>query len=323
MLVWIIDEEWRDYNIEEEELKKFFPEVEIKYSNYNFSEDLKNFGYRADAILTQIYADITKDVIEKLENCKVISVYGGGYDRVDVLAATQKGIKVTNVQKYCAEDVSDYVIAAMFFVNKKIGYYNSIVRENLKMGIWDITKSVNLEHRIKNSKLLIIGLGDIGSLVAKKARLLGMKVLVYDDYKSEEDIKNLGFKKVSWIEGFKEADFISVHLKGVDANINKLNYKDFKLMKKSAFIINTSRGKIINELDLVKAVKEKIISGAILDVVTKEPPIGDEPIFNVENIFITPHMSYITEESLNDLQFKTVHNTISVLNGDEPANPVN
>lgn len=323
MLIWIIDEEWRNYNIEEKELHETFDNVEIRYSNYDFMKDLEEFGYKADAILAQIYADITEDVINRLENCKVISVYGGGYDRVNVKAASKKGIRVTNVQKYCAEDVSDYVIAAMFFVNKKIGYYDSIVRDNLEKGIWDITKTVDLEHRLNESTLLIIGVGDIGSLVAKKALLLGMKVLGYDEYKSAKELNEIGVKKVDWDEGLKEADFISVHLRGTDSNINKINYSDFEKMNRNAFLINTSRGKVINEDDMVKAMNNGLIRGAILDVVTKEPPTGKEPVFKTKNIHITPHMSYITKESLNDLQYKTVHNSISVLLGEEPSNPVN
>lgn len=323
MIIWIIDEEWKNYDIEIKEIKENFPNVEIKISNYDFKDDLESFGYKADAILAQIYADLTEEVILKLEKCKVISVYGGGYDRVDVKTATKKGIKVTNVQKYCAEDVSDYVISALYFINKKIGYYNSIVRENLKNGIWDITKTVNLEHRLNNQTLLIIGVGDIGSIVAKKANLIGMKVLGYDEFKTKEELDKINVKKVDWETGLKEADFISLNLKGADENINKIKYEDFKLMKNTAYLINTSRGKIIKESDMVKAVKEKLIKGAILDVVTKEPPTGDEEVFKQENIFITPHMSYITEESLASLQYKTVHNALSVLKGEQPENPVN
>lgn len=323
MLIWVIDEEWAEYKIEEKEIKEVFPDCEIRYSSYDFHKDLDDFGYKADGILVQIYAYMTKEVIDKLQNCKVMAVYGGGYDRVDVEAATKKGIRVTNVQKYCAEDVSDYVIAAIFHVNKNIAYYNSIVRENAKNGIWDVTKTMDLEHRLNKSTLLILGVGDIGNVVARKAKALGMNVIGYDEYKTEEELSKFGVKKVSWDEGLKNADFISVNLKGVDANADKLRYEDFKKMKNNAYIINTARGKIINEPDLVRAVDEKLIRGAILDVIKNEPPEKDEKILNQEGIIVTPHMSYLSKETLVDLQYKTAINLLSVLQGKEPQNPVN
>mgnify|MGYP000996198907 FL=1 len=125
-LFWIIDEEWSDYEIEIEILKETFPDCEIKMSNYNYKEDLEKFGYKADGILAQVYADIPKTTIDKLENCKGIAIYGGGYDRVDIKAARDKGIPVTNVQGYCAEDLADYIIAAIFLFNKKIYFKTRI-----------------------------------------------------------------------------------------------------------------------------------------------------------------------------------------------------
>ena len=118
-LIWIIDEEWSDYEVEIDTLKETFPDCEIKMSNYNYKEDLEKFGYKADGILAQVYANIPKDTIDKLKNCKGIAIYGGGYDRVDIKAARDKDISVTNVQGYCAEDLADYIIAAIFLFNKK------------------------------------------------------------------------------------------------------------------------------------------------------------------------------------------------------------
>lgn len=132
MLIWIIDEEWKDYDVEKEVLEAKYPGVEIRHSTYDYEKDLKEFGYRADGILAQVYASIPKSTIDRLENCKGIAVYGGGYDRIDVAAARTKNISVTNISGYCAEDLADYVVAAMYFVNKGLAFYSRTVVEDVK-----------------------------------------------------------------------------------------------------------------------------------------------------------------------------------------------
>lgn len=318
-LIWIIDEEWSDYKVEIDILKKTFSDCEVKISNYNYTEDLEKFGYKADGILAQVYADIPKGTIDKLKNCKGIAIYGGGYDRVDIKAARNKGISVTNVQGYCAEDLADYIIAAIFLFNKRIEYFYN----NLSNKLWGAPAVKQNMKRISSQNLLIIGFGTIGKMLAKRVSSLGINVLAYDEFLSEEEIKKYNVKKVSWEEGLKQADYISVNLKGCDENINKLSMKDFKLMKNTAYIINTARGKIIKEDDLIEAVNNKLIAGAILDVIKTEPPIGDEAILHCENIIVTPHISYISEESFKDLKLKTLKNLIDMLNNKKPVDLVN
>ena len=301
-LFWIIDEEWSDYEIEIEILKETFPDCEIKMSNYNYKEDLEKFGYKADGILAQVYADIPKTTIDKLENCKGIAIYGGGYDRIDIKAAKNKNISVTNVQGYCAEDLADYIIAAMYLFNKKIEYFYN----NLDSKFWGAPAVKQNIKRLSNQKLLIIGFGTIGKILAKRVSSLGIKVLAYDEFLS-----------------LKQADYISINLKGCDENIDKLSMKDFKLMKNTAYIINTARGKILKEDDLIEAVKNKIIAGAVLDVIKTEPPTGDEAILHCDNIIVTPHISYISEESFKDLKLKTLKNLIDMMNDKKPIDLVN
>ena len=113
LLVWIIDEEWSDYEVEKELIKKLLPDAKIRHSGYDYKKDLEEFGYQADLILAQVYTKIDKEVIDRLEKCRGIAVYGGGYDRIDIDAAREKGIMVTNVQGYCADDLAEYVMAAI------------------------------------------------------------------------------------------------------------------------------------------------------------------------------------------------------------------
>jgi len=322
MLIWIIDEEWSDYEIEKEFLKNKYKDVEIKISNYNYDEDLKNFGYKADGILAQVYADLPKDFIERLENCKVISTYGGGYDRINLEACKEKNITVTNIQDYCSEDLADYTVAAIYLANKKIYQYAESVKDDIKNGLWGQTAVKSMSHRLNCQNLLIYGLGSIGTYVAKKAAAVGLNVYAYDEFLSEEEIEKKNVKPIGLEEGLKIADYLSINLKGVEANRNKINYEVLQKMKPSSYIINTSRGKVINEKDLIRAVNENLISGAILDVVDVEPPEYDDPIFNNDKILITPHISYISIESFRDLKEFALGNLSAVLDGKKPRDLV-
>ena len=323
MLIWIIDEEWKDYDLENEVLRKKFPGVEIKCSTYDYEKDLNEFGYKADGILAQVYAPIPKETIEKLENCKGIAVYGGGYDKVDTIVAREKNISVTNISGYCAEDLADYVAAAMYFANKKIAQYSSNVVEDVKEGKWGAMAVTNNVHRLCDEKLLVVGFGVIGRAVAKKAKNIGIEVIAFDDFVDEKVMLENGVRKVTWEEGFKEADYVSINLKGCDENEDKVTLNEFKLMKDTAWLINTSRGKVVSEKDLIQAVKDKEIAGAVLDVIKNEPPKGDEPILHCENIYVTPHVSYISVESFRALKEFALGNLISMLEGEVPRDLVN
>ena len=203
--------------------------------------------------------------------------------------------------------------------NKKIEYFYN----NLDSKFWGAPAVKENIKRLSNQKLLIIGFGTIGKILAKRVSSLGIKVLAYDEFLSEDEIKRYNVEKVSWEEGLKQADYISINLKGCDENINKLSMKDFKLMKNTAYIINTARGKILKEDDLIEAVKNKIIAGAVLDVIKTEPPTGDEAILHCDNIIVTPHISYISEESFKDLKLKTLKNLIDMMNDKKPIDLVN
>lgn len=322
MLIWIIDEEWTDYDLEKEYLPKVFENVDIRISNYDYEEDLKEFGYKADAILAQVYAEIPRNTIEKLKNCKVISTYGGGYDRIDLEACKEKGIRVTNIQGYCAEDLADYTLAAIYHFNKKIQYYADTCLDNVKSGKWGSLVIEKSTHRLSEENLVIVGFGAIGKAIADKVKGTGINIYAVDEFLSEDEIEKYGVKKLDWEEGFKMADYISVNLKGIDANKNKISMNEFKLMKNTASIINTSRGKVINESDLIEAVRSKEIAGAIVDVITNEPPNGDEEIFLEKNILVTPHISYISIESMKALKEFALGNLEAVLKGEEPRDPV-
>lgn len=310
-LIWIIDEEWNDYRIEEELLQKHFPDCTIKHSGNDYTEDFESFGKNADAIICQVYVDLPKEIISRLNHCKIIAIYGGGYDRVAIEAAKAKGITVTYVPGYCVEDVSDYVIAAIYYFNKQIDYYLKAANK----GPWGAQAVGKLNPRIHSSTLLIIGFGRIGKAVAEKARKMGMTVLIYDVKSDPGDEDKYGVQRVPLDYGLKNADYVTVHLNYHEGNHFFISMKEIGMMKDTSYLINTSRGKAINETDLMDAVNQGMIAGAMLDVIANEPPVGTEDIFHCPNIYVTPHVSYLSLESLTTLKERASYNVIQVLDG--------
>lgn len=318
-LFWIIDEEWADYDVERALLREQYPDCEICCSGYDYQADLEAFGCRCDAILTQIYTDLPAATIDRLERCKAIAVYGGGYDRVDIACARKKGILVTNVQGYCAEDLADYTLAAIFRANKPLDQWSKAT-EN---GLWGAPAVPHPNKRISASTLMVVGCGRIGSTVAQRAKALGMTVLGYDPQVPPEKMRARGMEPVTFGEGFRRADFVSINVKYQPATHHLITMDAFRLMKPTAVLINTSRGKVIKEADLIAAVQQRLFAGAVVDVIENEPPTGDEPILHCENIAVTPHVSYISQESFRDLKRRTVQNALAILAGGRPDDTVN
>ncbi|MGN0642878.1 MAG: C-terminal binding protein [Huintestinicola sp.] len=317
--IWIIDDEWDGYDIEMTAIRKAFPEAEIVISGMNYLSELDTVGAKADAIIAQISVKIDADMIAALKNCKIISVYGVGYDKIDVAAAKAKGIAVANVPGYCTDDVSDYVIAAIYHCNKTLLRY----AETCRGGPWGAMAAKKLIRRIGGSTLFIIGLGRIGSEIARKANAMNMEVLCYDPYITAEQAEKFGVKKVELDDGLSAADFVSLNMKLTAETEGFMNMSCFKKMKSSAYLINASRGGTVNEADLIEAVKSGVIAGACLDVICHEPPAADDPIINTDGIFVTPHISYLTQSSLDELQLTAALNVTDFLSGKKVASVVN
>ena len=317
MLIWIIDEEWPSYELEKKAIFEKYPDCDLKFSENDYYDDLEKFGKDADAVICQISVPMGKDTIDKLDNCKVISVYGVGYDNVDVKAAKEKGIKVCNVPGYCAEDVSDYVIAAMYSHCKLWKTYDPAD------SLWGAQSAEGEVRRIKNMSLFILGFGRIGKMIAEKSVRMGMKVMFYDPYVTEQAVKDMGVTKVDMEAGLKTADFISMNMKLCDETVHMISYREFEMMKPDAYIINASRGKTLDTGALVDAVKNKKIAGAMLDVLEEEPPEKDNPVLSCPGITVTPHISFYSADSLNELQLSAAVNALKILGGEDIPEIVN
>ena len=309
--IWIIDEEWPDYEVETRLLQEAFPGCDLRFSGNDYAADLEAFGTEADAVLCQIYVEMPRSTLERMGRCRVVSVFGGGFDRVDTQAARERGVQVTFVPGYCVEDVSDHVLASIYHANKRITAYG----EALSRGIWGAQAVERPVRRICGSTLFVVGLGRIGSAAARKASALGLRGLAFDPYVTDQAFQAAGATRVSWEQGFREADFLSVHAKLTPETEGLVGARELGWMKPSATVINTARGPILDEDALVEAVRSERLAGAYLDVIRTEPPVLSDPVFHCPRILVTPHISYLSEQSFLELRTRATTNVIRVLQG--------
>ena len=264
-----------------------------------------------------------------MPNLQAISVYGGGFNNIDVTSATSRRITVSRVPDYCNHEVTEYVLACILRFAKRLdlfaqkanrGSWGAPAVSNASMDDWTAEKIEEVPQRVSGSTLLIVGYGKIGKILAAKALALGMKVIAYDPYVREAE----GVELISNLdEGLAKADFISIHALLTDETRNLIQDREFRKMKKTAFLVNSARGEIVNEIDLIAAVKGELIRGAALDVVSDEPPDPSRPIFHTPGITVTPHIAYISEASMKELKTRATKNLLISLKGQKPRDAVN
>lgn len=271
----------------------------------------------ADAILVT-YATITGDMIRQLTRCRVISRFGIGVDNVDIPEATKKGIVVTKVPDYCIDEVSDHTMALLLASVRKIPFINRQVHG----GTWKMPNVVPI-HRLRGSVLGLVGFGRIPQLVAPKAQAFGMKVIACDPYVAKEVFTRAGVEGVDLPTLLRTSDYVSIHSPLVPETRHLFNADAFRQMKRTAYLVNTARGPIVDEAALAEALDAGEIAGAALDVMGQEPPPAGSPLFGRDNVIVTPHTSFYSEESLVELQTKAAQEVVAVLTGQSPRHPVN
>jgi D-3-phosphoglycerate dehydrogenase len=297
---------------EKEEVRRI--NAELILAQVQKQNDLIQACKEADGLLDQ-YALLTRKVLENLPKCKVISRYGVGVDSVDLKAATDMGIVVANVPDYCMDEVANQTIAMMLGLIRKVAFFD----RKVKSGQWDFRQGIPI-YRLKGKTMGLIGSGRIGLEVARRIAAFGVKVIAFDPYleKSPEGIELKDFDTV-----LKESDFISVHCSLNDSTRHLIGEKELKKMEKKPLLFNTSRGPIVDEEALIKALKDGLISGAGLDVLEKEPPDPQSPLLKMENVILSPHISFYSVESISELKRRTAKNVLDVLSGRRPASVVN
>lgn len=297
------------------ELKAFADEIVFSpYDHPLKEEELLPLLEGADGYIAGLdYIDA--EVIKKMPaSVKIISRYGTGFERVDIKAAGEKGIIVTNTPGVNSQSVADLAIGLLISVARKIPYLDTQV----KSGQWPRTSGVELFGK----KMGILGLGAIGKNVAARAKGFSMEVLAYDPYFDAEYAKKEGIRQCTLDEVLEGADFISLHLPLMDSTKNIINEAAIAKMKPGAIVINTSRGGLIDEAAMYDALKSGKIGGLGLDAFEKEPP-EPSPMFGLDNVVTTPHAGAHTKEAVENMARLSVRNLIDVLSGKECRNIVN
>ncbi|MCM8792540.1 MAG: phosphoglycerate dehydrogenase [Candidatus Omnitrophica bacterium] len=255
------------------------------------SQDLKEIIKDYDALIVRSATKVTAEIIEAGRRLKVIGRAGVGLDNVDLEAATQRGIIVMNTPSGNTISTAEHTFSLILALSRNIPQANF----STKSGEWKRAKFIGVE--LYNKTLGIIGLGRIGSEVAKRALAFGMKVIAYDPFLSKEVAERMGVEIVEFKELLMYADYITIHTPLTDETYHMISTEEFNMMKKGVRIINCARGGIIDEEALVKAIKEERVLGAALDVFEQEPPSKENELLNLENVIATCHLGASTEEA--------------------------
>jgi len=269
-------------------LKKADLEVDVKTGMS--PDELKACIGDYHGLIIRSATKVTADIVSAATNLKVVGRAGSGLDNVDRTAATKKGIVVMNTPGGNTITTAEHTIALLFSLARQVPQATA----SMKSGKWEKKRFVGVELYTKT--LGIVGIGNIGKQVAKRALALGMNVIGYDPYLSHENAKEMGIEKVELPALFKRSDFLTLHTPITADTKNLICKKTIQNMKDGVRIVNCARGGIVNEADLYEALKNGKVAGAALDVFEKEPP-GESPLLTLDNVICTPHLGAATEEA--------------------------
>lgn len=283
---------------------KFTYEIVTDLSKENLISKIPKF----DGI-TLRRGKIDSDIIDKATKLKVIARHGVGYDNVDILALKKKNIKLLVTHNTTSTSPAEHAMFMIINIYKGRDMFDKIVKEgNFHKALY---MKFDENFELFNKKILIVGFGRIGKKLIKKCLGFDMKAYVYDPFVDINIITSLGgIPVIDLDEGLRECDVVSLSLPYNLNTKNLINYEKFSMMKKNAIFINISRGGIVNEIDLDKALNEKLISFAGIDVFEKEPPEPNNPLLKNPRVLLSPHAATFTKECLEDMSVETVQNVI-------------
>ena len=280
-------------------------------------EDLVKTIGEYDGIIVRSRTKVTKEVIDKADNLKIIARAGVGVDNIDLNAATEKGIMVVNSPESTSITVAEHTMGLLLSMARKL----SIADKSVKEGKWEKKKFMGVE--LRNKTLGVIGMGRIGSQVVNRCKAFEMDAVAYDPYLPEEVATQMGVELTDLETVLKKADFITIHVPLTPETKHLISYDEFELMKDGAFITNCARGGIIDEEALYDALKNEKIGGAALDVYEEEPPAEDSKLFELDNIVLTPHIAASTKEAQRDAAIIVADEIIDLFTGGTPHNVLN
>jgi D-3-phosphoglycerate dehydrogenase len=313
--VLITDYAWPNLEIERTILARAGAEMLVPTTGAQ--DELVALAPQADAILVN-WNDCKANIIKAAAKCIVIVRYGVGVDNIEIPAATERGIIVCNVPDYCMDEVSNEAMAMLLAGARRLVHYDRAIRAR----VWGVKVGMPFP-RVRGLTLGIIGFGRIGKTVAPKAQAFGLRVLVNDPYIDQKEITNSGCTPASFETLLRESDFVTLHVPLTPETNGLINERALRLMKPTAWLINTARGPVVDTTALYKVMKEGHLAGAGLDVFPQEPPSWDDPIFTLPNTIFTPHSAFYSEGSLQELLTKGATGVAEALSGKLPANIIN
>jgi len=281
----------------------------------------------ADAVIGVVtYQPFTRRVLKALENCRILAGIAVGFEMVDLEAATECGMVVTNVPDYGIDEVSGMAITLMLGSGNKLLQVDKAVKERQVCFARDreaLLDIVRPKFRMRNQTLGIVGLGRIGTASALKARGLGMRVMAYDPYVLDAVMESRGVKPVDLDMLLRESDFISLHTPLTPETSNMIGYEEFKKMKPTCYFINTARGGCVDQAALIRALQEGLIAGAGIDVTVDEPIAADNPLITMPNVILTGHSAWYSNSADFEIFYKPMTQVVAALKGEWPVYAVN
>jgi D-3-phosphoglycerate dehydrogenase len=301
-----------------------------KYENVTFEAHQLKFRPEGELLAAIGDADViqvnmvpmTESVINQLEKCKLIIRHGAGYDNVDVKAATARGIRVGYEPDYCSDEVAQHAIMLMLACWRKLFIGQKVLEESSESGKWDFGPVYPI-HSLVDKTVGIIGCGRIGSLVIEKLSGFDFNIRICDPYMSKERQDALGVQAEPLETVLKESDIVSIHAALSEETVNLIGEAQLRMMKPTAYLINTSRGGLVDTDALAKAAREGWIAGAGIDVYVKEPPDPDFPLFGLDNITLAPHLSWYSEEAGWSIREKILEDYVRFIEGRLPRFLIN
>ena len=288
----------------------FFDKNNIEYfvtnniEENNLTKELSD----VDGIIIRT-AELNENILSKSQSLKIVARHGVGYDNVDTEYLNKNKIAMAITGRANAVSVAEHVMTMMLNLTKNISKSDKLIRDN------KFKEKANLPNffELYNKKILIMGFGRIGKALAKRCLGFDMEIFVHDPFISENEITSNNCIPINKDEGFKIADYISIHLPLNDKTKNLISSNEFKIFKSNLILINTARGGIINEDDLFDALSNNKIFGAGIDVFEQEPPINDHKLFSLENIILTPHNAALTLECRKRMAIECCENVYNFL----------
>jgi len=270
----------------------------------------------ARALMVQ-FARIDRVLIDTLTSCRVIARYGVGVDMIDIEAATDQGIPVANVPHYCIDEVSLQTIGFLLDLNRR----TLPLAAHVRAGRWGTAPPVTPPSRLRGQLLGVVGFGAIGSEVARKARALGLEVIAYDPFAVPDRHPGISFVPLAQL--LAQSDYVTLHCPLTEATRGLIGAAELAQMKPSAYLLNLSRGPVVDQAALTEALRTGVIQGAALDVLSLEPPDPADALLQLDNVIVTPHIASWSIEAGAELRRGVAQSVVDALCGREPASVVN